>query len=185
MSVSTPLFASLLTAKWWIDALEFLFERVLAYTAAIVMFVMMAVTLVDVVGRDLFSAPLPGGFEITELLLASVIFLGLPMVTAEGAHVDVDLLDSRIPEFLKPLQNLLVSLLNIAAYSVLSWMLWRYAFRTYGYEDTTAILQIPYAGLVFLMAVCCSLSTIALVFMLIFKRNKRLFIQGNKKEVEL
>ncbi len=181
MSLSIPF----LTARWWLNLLEFLFERVLAYTAAVVMFIMMLITLVDVVGRDLFSAPLPGGFEITELLLATVIFLGLPMVTAEGGHVDVDLMDSSIPELFKPLQTLMISLINIAAYGTLSWMLWLFALRTYRYEDTTAILQIPYAGLVFLMAVCCSLATIALVFMLLFKRNKRLFIAEDKKEVDL
>lgn len=177
---------SLLKPKMWVNSLEFLFERVLAYTAAFVMFVMfvmMAVTLVDVVGRDLFSAPLAGGFEITELLLASVIFLGLPMVTAEGAHVDVDLMDSTVPEFLKPLQNIIIGIVNIIAFGALSWMLWKFAIRTYSYEDTTAILQIPYAGLVFLMAACCTLATLALVVMLVFKRGKKLFASSRTDEV--
>lgn len=168
--------ASLFKPKMWVNSLEFLFERVLAYTAALVMFVMMLVTLVDVIGRDLFSAPLPGGFEITELLLASLIFLGLPMVTAENAHVDVDLLDSTVPQFLKPLQSYLIGLINLAAFAVLSWMLWKFALRTYRYEDTTAILEIPFAGLVFLMAACSSLSTLAVLASLILgKPGKNLF----------
>jgi TRAP-type C4-dicarboxylate transport system permease small subunit len=171
MSFITSLFRS----KMWVNSLEFLFERVLAYTAAFFMFVMMLVTLVDVVGRDLFSAPLPGGFEITEFLLASLIFLGLPMVTAEKAHVDVDLLDSTVPMFLKPLQNFFIGLVNLIAFAVLSWMMWKFAIRTYEYQDTTAVLQIPFAGLVFLMAVCCSLSTLALAAMLIFKGGEKLF----------
>jgi len=178
---------SFLKSKMWVNALEFLFERVLGYTAALVMFVMMAVTLVDVVGRDLFSSPLPGGFEITELLLAALIFLGLPMVTAENAHVDVDLLDSTVPAFLKPLQNVLITLVNVIAFGVLSWMLWKFAIRTYEYEDTTAILQIPFAGLVFLMAACCSLSTLALVVMLFVSPGKKLFggrRDDNPTEVE-
>ena len=176
--------ASLFKAKMWVKSLEFLFERVLAYTAAFVMFVMMLVTLVDVVGRDLFSMPLPGGFEITELLLASLIFLGLPMVTAESAHVDVDLLDSTVPEFLKPLQNIVIGLVNLVSFAVLSWMLWKYAFRTYEYEDTTAVLQIPFSGLVFLMATCCSLSTLALLVMLFFKRGKNLFARDHTEASE-
>lgn len=167
--------ASLFSSKMWVNSLEYLFERVLAYTAAFFMFVMMLVTLVDVVGRDLFSAPLPGGFEITEFLLASLIFLGLPMVTAEKAHVDVDLLDSTVPMFLKPLQNIFIGLVNLIAFAVLSWMMWKFAIRTYEYEDTTAVLQIPFAGLVFLMAMCSSLSTLALLVMLVFKGGNKLF----------
>lgn len=168
-------------AKVWISPLEFLFERVLAYTAALAMFLMMAVTLVDVIGRDLFAAPLPGGFELTELLLAALIFLGLPMVTAEGSHVDVDLMDSTVPAFFKPVQDIAVCLVNVIVFGVMSWMMWKLAIRTYEYQDTTAMLEIPYAGLVFLMAVCCSLSTWALLLMLLFKRGKKLFTRHADK----
>lgn len=162
----------------WLRPMEILFERVLAGTAAAVMFLMMALTLVDVVGRDLFSAPLPGGFEVTELLLAVIIFLGLPMVTAGASHVDVDLCDPTVPERLKPYQDAAIGIINIIAFGVLSWMLWHFFLRTWHYEDTTAILQIPYAGLVFLMATMASLSTLALVAMLFLTRGRSLFARS-------
>lgn len=154
------------------NLLEFLFERVLAYTAALFMFAMMAVTLIDVVGRWLFSAPLMGGFEITELLLASIIFLGLPMVTAANAHVDVDLMDSAVPGFLKPIQDIIICLVNLLSLSVLSWMLWKLAVRMHEYEDATSILQIPFSGLVVLMAICASMSALALLAMLLLQGGK-------------
>ena len=143
----------------------------LGFTAALVMFTMMMVTFVDVVGRS-FDFPLPGGFEITEFLLASLIFLGLPLVTAEGGHVEVDLLDSVIPRWFKSFQNLLISLVNIGAIGLLSWLMWQFALRTYRYNDTTSVLEIPYAGLTFLMAVCCTLATIALIIMLLTGRTR-------------
>jgi len=165
-----------------LSALEFLYERVLAYIAAMAMFLMMMITLVDVVGRDMFSFPLPGGFEITEFLLATLIFLGLPMVTAANGHVDVDLLDSSVPAFLKPLQTIIICLVNTIAFGVLSWMLWKLAIRTYNYQDTTAILEIPFTGLVVLMASCCTLATAALVMMLFVRRGKKLFRSKTKPE---
>ncbi len=165
-----------------LSALEFLYERVLAYIAAMAMFLMMMITLVDVVGRDMFSFPLPGGFEITEFLLATLIFLGLPMVTAANGHVDVDLLDSSVPAFLKPLQTIIICLVNTIAFGVLSWMLWKLAIRTYNYQDTTAILEIPFTGLVVLMASCCTLATAALVMMLFVRRGKKLFHSKTKQE---
>lgn len=140
-------------------------NRLLSFTAALVMFTMMWVTFVDVVGRS-FDYPLPGGFEITEFLLAALIFLGLPLVTAEGGHVEVDLLDSVIPKWLKSFQSLLINLVNIGAIGLLSWLMWQFAFRTYKYNDTTAVLEIPYAGLTFLMAICATLATLALIAML-------------------
>lgn len=158
-----------------IGVLDVLFERILASVAAVIMFLMMLLTFVDVIGRNLFNAPLPGGFEVTELLLAVIIFLGLPMVTAEAAHVDVDICDPTVPEWLKPVQDTLIGIVNIACFGTLSWMLWRLALRTYQYQDTTAILEIPYAGLVFLMAAMASLSTTALVAMLFLTRGRKLF----------
>ncbi|MEZ5450982.1 MAG: TRAP transporter small permease [Thiolinea sp.] len=174
--VSTP---SATTSASWIDRLERGFRYLLGGTAALFMFTMMLVTFVDVLGRDLFSAPLPGGFEITELLLASLIFLGLPLVTAAGGHVEVDLLDSVIPARLKRLQNGLINLLNILAFSVLSWLVWQYAFRTLRYQDTTAILHIPYAWLTFLMAITCTLSTLFLIIMAITGRRRLTHTTGN------
>ena len=148
------------------------FRRTLGFAAALVMFTMMMVTFVDVIGRDFFDFPLPGGFEVTELLLASLIFLGLPLVTAEAGHVDVDLMDNLIPRWLKPVQNLLIKLVNITAFSILTGLMWQFAIRTYQYQDTTAILQIPYAGLTFLMAITCTLATLALVAMLLTGRKQ-------------
>ncbi len=151
----------------------FAYERLLAYAAALAMFAMMLVTLIDVVGRYLFSSPLAGGFEITEFLLAGLIFLGLPMVTAANEHVDVDLMDSSVPQFLKPAQNFIICLLNLLAFSVLSWMLWQLAIRTYRYQDTTAILEIPFTGLVVLMAMCSSFAAVSLLLMLCINGGQR------------
>ncbi len=152
---------------WFHSALEFLFERTVATFAALMMFCMMLVTFFDVIGRYIFNSPIPGGFEITELLLASIIFLGLPMVTADNGHVNVDLLDSVIPKWLKSIQNKLINVLSVFAFGVMAWMLWQFAMRTYQYQDTTSVLEIPYAGLVFLMAISTSFTTLILVVKLL------------------
>ncbi|NVK20503.1 MAG: TRAP transporter small permease [Methylocystaceae bacterium] len=161
--------------KLTISILEFLFERVLAYTAAIIMFLMMIFTLIDVIGRDFFNSPLPGGFEVTELFLSTIIFLGLPMVTAEASHVDVDICDPTIPEWIKPYQDICIGLVNIFCFSIMSWMLFKNAVQTYEYQDTTAILQFPYFILVSVMATMTSLATVSLVAMLFMTRGRTLF----------
>ena len=56
---------------------------VLGHFAALVLFCLMVLTCIDVVGRYFFSMPVTGGFEMTEILLASLIFAGLPLVTLE------------------------------------------------------------------------------------------------------
>jgi TRAP-type C4-dicarboxylate transport system permease small subunit len=68
-------------------------DRMLGAAAAILLFCLMAVTTVDVIGRYIFNFPLRGGFEITELLLLTLIFAGLPLVSRADEHVTMDFID--------------------------------------------------------------------------------------------
>jgi TRAP-type C4-dicarboxylate transport system permease small subunit len=54
------------------------------------------VTTSDALLRDFLGRPLPGTFEATELVLAVVIFFGLPYTSLTDGHVSVDFLTSRL-----------------------------------------------------------------------------------------
>ncbi|MBA4501566.1 TRAP transporter small permease [Marinobacterium marinum] len=157
-------------SRGWLSRGEGAVKTLLSGTAALVMFLMMALTLVDVLGRYLFSTPVTGAFEVTELMLAAVIFLGLPLITAEGGHIAVDILDAALSDRVRLIQYWLVGLINVLAFGIFSWVLWRLAFKVLRYEDTTAVLQIPYAWLAFLMAVTTSVATLALMAKLFSNR---------------
>jgi TRAP-type mannitol/chloroaromatic compound transport system permease small subunit len=49
---------------------------VLAYVAAAVLMALMVLTCVDVGGRYFFNRPVWGAFELTEMMLAALIFAG-------------------------------------------------------------------------------------------------------------
>ena len=68
-------------------------DRVLGAAAALLLFGLMALTTVDVIGRYLFNWPLRGAFEITELLLLTLIFAGLPLASRVDEHVTLDFVD--------------------------------------------------------------------------------------------
>jgi TRAP-type transport system small permease protein len=83
--------------------------------AAAALFGIMALTLVDVTGRKLASASLPGSLELTELLMVAVIFAALPLVSLQGEHVAFDSLDHLLPARVRRVQQFLVDLLCGAA----------------------------------------------------------------------
>lgn len=58
------------------------------------LFAMVALTFADVVGRRFFNAPIYGAHDLTEHLMAIIVFSGLPLLTAARGHLCVDLLDS-------------------------------------------------------------------------------------------
>jgi TRAP-type C4-dicarboxylate transport system permease small subunit len=72
-------------------------RRALELISALLVTGLVLVTVVDVVGRYLFNAPLAGAFEITQLLLGALVFAALPLTTAKGAHIEVDLLLPLLP----------------------------------------------------------------------------------------
>ena len=54
------------------------------------------VTVADALRRSLFGRPIQGTFEATELVLAVIIFFGLPYTGITDGHVSVDFLTSRL-----------------------------------------------------------------------------------------
>lgn len=71
--------------------------RVLAGLSIVLLMALMAVTGLDVIGRYFLNAPLSGAFELTELMLAALVFAALPLVGRVGGHVDVDIVTDRLP----------------------------------------------------------------------------------------
>jgi TRAP-type transport system small permease protein len=69
--------------------LRLLTERFFAPVAALCLFLMMAITVVEVVGRYFLNAPLMGGEEIKAFLLGFTIFAALPLVTRAERHIAV------------------------------------------------------------------------------------------------
>ena len=57
---------------------------------------MMAITFVDVAGRYLFNAPLGGAKELTEVLLALMVFGAAPLVAATRSHITTALFESAL-----------------------------------------------------------------------------------------
>ena len=73
-------------------------DRALGFSAATLLFCLMMLTTADVIGRYIFNWPLRGAFEITELLLLTLIFAGLPLASRADEHVTLDFIDMRSEE---------------------------------------------------------------------------------------
>jgi TRAP-type C4-dicarboxylate transport system permease small subunit len=129
--------------------------------AALALFAIMALTLVDVGGRKLLSASVPGSLEVTELLMVVVIFAGMPLVALAGEHVVFDSLDAFIPAPVQRVQQAVVELLCAAALGGLAWLMWTKAGNMAEYGDVTAQLRMPLGPFVYLMSVLIGVTALA------------------------
>lgn len=140
-------------------------SQILQIAAAALLFAMMVLTFIDVWGRYIFNTPLPGAFEVTELMMATLIFAGLPLVTAAGEHVSVDLLDFSLPKSLRQFRDGLTHLLCAMMLCFLSYRLWLKAMEQLDYGDQTAVLLLPVAPITIIMSISTAISALSLVYL--------------------
>lgn len=68
--------------------------RIPLYIGAVTALGMVFLTVADVIGRYFLNAPIAGATELTRLGMAVIIFTALPIISARGDHISVDLMDS-------------------------------------------------------------------------------------------
>lgn len=119
---------------------------------------LVALTVVDVVGRYVLTAPLPGAFELTELMLGALVFAALPLATMTGEHVVVDALHDVSPTRVRTALVWLGGLASAAALWVIAWRLVVYSARLASDEAATDALLVPLAPLGWFAAGMAALS---------------------------
>lgn len=118
----------------------------------------MLLTVVDVVARYVFSRPIRGAFEVTELMLVVLIFAGLPLVSFAEEHAVMDFIDRLTGARGRRRLRRGVEAANAAFMLALAWLMWGKADRIWGYRDVTDVLRIVYGPFVYFMAVALALA---------------------------
>jgi TRAP-type C4-dicarboxylate transport system permease small subunit len=130
----------------------------LGAAAAGILLAMMALTVVDVVARYVFSRPVRGAFEVTELMLLVLIFAGLPLVSFSDEHAVMDFIDRMLGPRAQVWLERLVQAACAAFMFLLAWLVWRKADRIWAYRDATDVLRIVYGPFVYFMAITLGLA---------------------------
>lgn len=142
-------------------------ETALRLFVALVAFLLMAITCIDVAGRYGFNAPLPGAAELSELALGLLVFGALPLVTARREHVTVDLLELAFGSRLQQLQRLVALVTSLVALALMTWQLWVRAGKLAQYADTSSYLGIPLAPVAWFMSAMAGLATAVVALQLV------------------
>jgi len=127
-------------------------ERLCAVLAAVALFAIMWLTLIDVTSRKLLAGSVPGSLEITELLMVVVIFAGLPLVSLRGEHVVFDSLDPLLPQWLRRGQQLVIDAFCALALGGVAWLMAVKGSQMLEYGDKTQQLGLTLGYFVYLMS---------------------------------
>lgn len=137
--------------------------RLLAGVAALLIALLIGVTCVDVIGRYLMNRPFGGAYELTQILLGALVFVAMPLTSADGGHVEVDLV---LHVMARRVQRILGRVAAAVSAVVLVYFAWR--LTVIGLDQVhdntrSASLAVPMAPLAFLGAASCAVSAVAMI----------------------
>jgi TRAP-type C4-dicarboxylate transport system permease small subunit len=118
--------------------------------ADIILFLMMLLTLIDVLLRKLWSHGILGGLELSEFMLAAMVFCALAQAEIEDRHVRVDLLAGRHPALDGKYLTAFVQLLSAFMAGAISVSSFLYAMSVQTAGEVSLDLAIPRYPLIML-----------------------------------
>ena len=134
-------------------------DRVLSVVLCVIVFAMMFMTFSDVVGREVFDAPISVAPELTTIGLAAMVYLGLPSVSVRNEHITISLLENLFRGQLQRIKKTVVALLLAFLSAALAWQLWLHGEKL-GLEEMM-FLQIKKYWIAYGMSVMAALTVLS------------------------
>jgi TRAP-type C4-dicarboxylate transport system permease small subunit len=125
--------------------------QVLRIVVGVQLTCLMLLTTADVVMRYAFGSPFRGTFEISELMVALVMFSGFPLASLNNQHVSIDLLDRFFSPAVDRVVEIFSSLLCFGIFGSMALLLLRKASQMTLASDVTVALNISILPFVYVM----------------------------------
>ncbi|MEM8838548.1 MAG: TRAP transporter small permease [Pseudomonadota bacterium] len=138
-------------------------EAAPAALAAIALFTLMVMTFMDVMLRSAFNEPIEAASELTRILMAVIVFSSLPIISARGTHIVVDLID---PLFRGIAVRIRDGVIDIIAGLLMIWPTMRcftLAERARDFGDVTEFLNIPQFYIIYFITFFAAVTAIVLL----------------------
>ncbi len=126
---------------------------------------MVAATVVDVLGRLVFGLALFGTYDFVQFALIISVYAGMPEASRQGAHIAVDLIDRLGGARVGWLLSVIGITATLLVFLLLTWLSLGEAYDAWRFGETTADLEIAKiwhwaAILPGLAATCITLSSL-------------------------
>jgi TRAP-type C4-dicarboxylate transport system permease small subunit len=147
-----------------LDRFEYWFERflrALGYVGGAVLIGLMFLVVYEVFMRYFYGRPFRGGFEMTELIMATIVAFGLPYAAISNGHVSVDILSRWLD---RPGWRWLTVLVHVVGAALLALVAWRSGLYALTSSDVSNMMRISKTP--FQLAIAISAGLFALVLLL-------------------
>jgi len=151
-----------MTSEGTLRRIPGILEQIGAVCAGLLMITLVAITFVDVVGRQ-FGFPLSFAFEFTQVAVGIMFYVTLPLVTLRGEHIVVDLVPYPPGSRLSCAVEAFVNLLSTFLLAMATMQLWQQGETLKMFHTVMMFTRWPVAPFVFFMS-ALSAVTAAVLF---------------------
>ncbi|WP_270728920.1 TRAP transporter small permease [Shimia sp. Alg240-R146] len=113
--------------------------------------------------RKAFNSPILGAEDLLILSLVVIVALSIPLGARTGAHIEIEVLESRMSAAFAKWSLVVVKLGGVGLLSVMAWRLWHAGNTAQKFGETTQQLLISYQPFYYLLSVSAALYAIVLV----------------------
>ncbi len=130
-------------AAHWVERFVFPLNGVTHKVGLVVLLLMMFLTVGDVVGRYFFNAPISGTFELTNFMLALVVFFAIGYTQVRRGHISIDVVVSRFSPRAQAVIDSITYLFSLGLFSLVAWQSAVYASRLFEGHNVSGVLSLP------------------------------------------
>jgi TRAP-type C4-dicarboxylate transport system permease small subunit len=118
-------------------------QRAQLRLASVALVVLMMVTVVDVLLRYLFNAPIRGSYDIVECMLLIFVFHGMAAAFFGRRNVTIDIIDSFVAARAVTVLIRVADVLSVVVLLLIFWAMINPAMQIYQYGDVKLDSKIP------------------------------------------
>lgn len=107
------------------------------------MAILMLLIAFDVIGRYVFNRPIPGGYELTEYLMAVVVPLSVAYCMRQKNHVGVDLVVERLALKTRRWVEIVTLSITMVLMGFMAWQNWIRFIEVVRKPEVSAVLKVP------------------------------------------
>jgi len=149
-------------------------DRVVLGLCGIALFLLMVVGAADIVLGQLFGHYLSFKVDLSQILLASSVFLAWIIVQKRDAHIRVEILVSKAPQAVRVLSDVLTAICGLLVFGLISYGAYRMAYHSFVMNQTSAAtLGFPIWPAKVICAAAAALTFLVFLFQLIGAFSRR------------
>jgi TRAP-type C4-dicarboxylate transport system permease small subunit len=138
--------------------------RLLDRLTWIVLFAMMTMTMIDVLLRKLTNTTIIGAGEITEMMMAVVVFCSLAQCQVAEGHIKIDLIMKKASPKIQSMVDMVTQFLCFGLFCLMTWGTFKHAVEIMEWEEVSIDLAIPIYPFVFIAVIGNAMLALVLLY---------------------